>query len=491
MIPNWRFVSLTVLLCTIICCDSGKRKPADLPPAEQWIDHLNQDLLTFWTHPDGLGDPVGNFPTFRYDDGKPVDPLVPLAEPYLTLADKGQTWITGNLNKNYVRMISRQAYAFGVAFHMTGEVYYLKLAKAGVDFLLKNAFEPSGAIVSWFEDGKPGPNLEHRTSQDMAFALVGPSFYYYLTRDPLVLDRIIKAKQYFFNTYGGADNWSALKWMMENYGNQKADALYLSGHLDLLPSYMLLMTPLLEENEKTIWIVDLKKLANLLKQRFYDQEMNVFWGQIDDPQQLKLGGYHVDFGYTSRAFRTLLLIGRITADEDLIKFSEEGALNLLESAFLSDQGAWGEKFAEDGSVVRRNLWWTAAELDVTAAILALQDDRGGEFLASTYAFWFNQLVDKENGSVWWGFDESGNSLVTKANLWKSAFHEFEHALVGYITSQSLNTQTVILYYAFENIPEKEKIQPYLLRGTIKDIKVLDHPELQKRQIQQITFSQVR
>ena len=188
---------------------------------------------------------------------------------------------------------------------------------------------------------------------------------------------------------------------------------------------------------------------------------------------------------------TLLLIGRITADEDLIKFSEEGALNLLESAFLSDQGAWGEKFAEDGSVVRRNLWWTAAELDVTAAILALQDDRGGEFLASTYAFWFNQLVDKENGSVWWGFDESGNSLVTKANLWKSAFHEFEHALVGYITSQSLNTQTVILYYAFENIPEKEKIQPYLLRGTIKDIKVLDHPELQKRQIQQITFSQVR
>jgi len=490
MKPMRFFISIAVLLPLIIGCGAEKERVSNLPEANRWIDHLNQDLLPFWSHPEGLGDPLGNFSTFRYDNGKPVDPTVPLAEPYLTLADKGQTWITGNLNKNYVRMISRQAYAFGVAFHMTGESRYLQLAKAGVDFLLNNAFEPSGAIVSWFEDGKPGPNLEHRTSQDMAIALIGPSFYYYLTRDPALLDRIINAKKYFFNTYGGENNWSALKWMMEDYGNQKAEAVYLSGHLDLLPSYMILMTPLLEENEKAVWEEDMSKLADILRQRFYDQDLNVFWGQIDDPKQLKLGGYHVDFGYTSRAFRTLLLIGRITADEDLIKFSEKGALKLLESAFLSDQGAWGEKFAKDGSVVRRNLWWIAAELDVTAAMLALRHDKAARYLSTTYAYWFDQLTDKEKGSVWWGFDTNGNSLVTKANLWKSAFHEFEHALVGYITSGAQHTQSITLYYAFENIPENEKIQPYQLRGTIKDIKALVHPELHDRELQQITFSRV-
>ena len=198
-----RLILLAVLLPMIIGCGVKKGKDPGLPEASRWIDHLNQDLLPFWSHPEGLGDPLGNFSTFRYDNGKPVDPLAPLLEPYLTLANQGQTWITDNLNKNYVRMISRQTYAFGVAFHMTGEVHYLQLAKAGVDFLLNHAFESSGAIVSWFEDEKSGPNLEHRTSQDMAIALIGPSFYYYLTRDPALLDRIIKAKKYFFNTYGG------------------------------------------------------------------------------------------------------------------------------------------------------------------------------------------------------------------------------------------------------------------------------------------------
>jgi len=490
MRPVRLLMSLAVLLLLIVSCDVEDGKVSNLPPAERWIDYLNHDLLPFWTNPEGLGDPVGNFSTFRYDDGRPVDPLLPLAEPYSTLAESGQTWITDYLNRNYVRMISRQIYAFGVAFHMTGEARYLQLAKAGVDFLLNNAFESSGAIVSWFEDGKPGPNLEHRTAQDMALALVGPSFYYYLTRDPAMLDCIIKAKKYFFNTYGGANNWSVLKWMMEDYGNQKADALYLCGHLDMLPSYMILMAPLLEENEKAVWMEDMKKLANILRQRFYNQDLNVFWGQIDDPNQLKLGGYHVDFGYTSRAFRMLLLIGRMTADEELIKFSETGALNLLESAFLPDQGAWGEKFAEDGSVVRRTLWWTAAELDITAAILALRHKKASRYLPATYAYWFDRLTDKEKGSVWWGFDVNSNSLVTKANLWKSAFHEFEHALVGYITSQALNAQLVTLYYAFETVPENKKIQPYQLRGMIKDIKTLYPPELHERQIQQITFSQV-
>lgn len=484
------FVAAIVLILVSASAAAEKGKVSDLPDSQQWLNHLNRDLLSFWANPEGLGDPIGNFNTFRYDDGSPVNPLGLLREPYLTLMNQGHTWITDHLNKQYVRMISRQTYAFGVAFHLTGDVRYLNLAKSGVDFILTHAQESSGAFVSWFENGKPQPSLEERTSQDMAFALTGPSFYYYLTRDPDVLEKIIKAKKFFFDTYGGTGEWSYLKWNLLSDKDQRTQPIYLGAQVDLLPSYMILMFPLLPEHEKTIWKDDLKKLANILQQQFYNKKLNVFWGRLDDPNQMRLGGYHVDFGYTSRTFRALWLIGKLLKDQKLIDFSEQGAIQVFKDAYLPDIGAWGERINEDGSVRQRRMWWTAAELDVTAAYLALHQDTLIEYLVSTYNYWFTNLVDKKGGSVWYGLDENGKTLWTKANLWKSAFHEFEHALVGYISSQALKNQSVILNYAFINIPEKSQIQPYQLQGTVTDIKSSDHPELSDRSIFQVKFDQI-
>src|SRR5439155_709565 len=41
----------------------------ELPSLDRWRQHVTDELLPFWVVPDALGTPIGNFPTFRCNDG--------------------------------------------------------------------------------------------------------------------------------------------------------------------------------------------------------------------------------------------------------------------------------------------------------------------------------------------------------------------------------------------------------------------------------------
>jgi hypothetical protein len=53
---------------------SGKPDISPLPTGREWLTHIRQDLPPYWTAPAALGNPVGNFPTFRANDGSVIDP---------------------------------------------------------------------------------------------------------------------------------------------------------------------------------------------------------------------------------------------------------------------------------------------------------------------------------------------------------------------------------------------------------------------------------
>jgi len=58
-----------------------------VPEGDRWLQHLNEDLLPFWTMDTATGaatGEIGNFPTYRCNDGSLFDPSKPcreLAEP--------------------------------------------------------------------------------------------------------------------------------------------------------------------------------------------------------------------------------------------------------------------------------------------------------------------------------------------------------------------------------------------------------------------------
>src|SRR5580700_9821888 len=86
----------------------------DLPRGQRWTQHLMEDLLPFWTKSSALGEPMGNFPTYRNNDGSLVDPKH-LHEEFLHVVP-GIVW----LDREHVRSRSRQCFAYGVAYHLTG-----------------------------------------------------------------------------------------------------------------------------------------------------------------------------------------------------------------------------------------------------------------------------------------------------------------------------------------------------------------------------------
>ncbi|MFN7660313.1 MAG: hypothetical protein ACK5P3_19675, partial [Dolichospermum sp.] len=132
-----------------------------VPKGDRWLKHLNEDLLPFWTQNTALGE-NGNFPTYRCNDGSlysPAEPCIELAEPIPGIV---------KLDREYVRAKSRQVFAYGVAYNLTGNRKYLSYAKAGVDYLRANALVKSGvegAYTYFDKTGQGQPEQEKRISQ--------------------------------------------------------------------------------------------------------------------------------------------------------------------------------------------------------------------------------------------------------------------------------------------------------------------------------------
>ena len=149
-----------------------------VPPGARWLEHLNIDLLPFWTTDTALGTPVGAFPSIRCDDRSLHDARKPCPE---IDPDRLQ------LHERYLVALSRQAYGYGVAFHLTGNPVYLAEMKAGIDFIRHNAMDRANGGIATIQNLSKdtwGPAPELRTPQQLAYGLLGLSFYYYLTRDP-------------------------------------------------------------------------------------------------------------------------------------------------------------------------------------------------------------------------------------------------------------------------------------------------------------------
>ncbi|HMG24252.1 MAG TPA: hypothetical protein VK607_23115 [Kofleriaceae bacterium] len=453
----------------------------ELPSLERWRRHVTDEILPFWVTADALGTPVGNFPTFRCNDGAPYRPAAPcpeLAEP---------KWIAPELARDYARMKSRQSYLYGVAFHITGDERYLEYARAGVAWLREHAYErDTGSAVTYWAAGQPGPPPDQRTSQDLAYAQVGLAFYYYLTRDPEVLADLLRLERHIMTRYwepSPAPPGGTLRWVLAD-GDKPGEARRqeLVAQLDQINAYLLLLAPLLEDEQVARgWRQDLVLLARVVKDRFFAPAHGMFWGAIHDPELRKLGSDHTDFGHSMKSLWMLYLAGQATGQRDLVEFARPLVAPLLERA-AQPSGCWASGLRADGALDRGSQWWVFAELDQAAATLAGREPSAGpyaRFLAGSYACWFARFVDHRGHDVWpfvpadWTETSFAGGGPPKVFHWKNGYHVMEHALVAMITTAGLTGQRLALYYAFAAAPPRARIQPYYFSGTITDER--DHP----------------
>lgn len=451
-----------------------------LPSPERWVTHLTDELMNYWDMPDAWGTPVGNFPTFRCNDG-----LVYNAQnnPCKELHE-GPSWIREQLGREYIRMKSRQTYSYGVAYHMTGDEHYLNLAKAGVDYIRANAIDrETGSVVSYFENGVPGRNALERTTQDLAYGLMGLAFYYYLTADQEVLEDIILVKNHIFQEYYNSD-WDMLMWTRKDPQGMPGESgkMELVSQLDQINAYMAILTPILPEPYKSEWTNDLVKLAHIMIDKFYAPEHGIFWGTIESEDGKKFGARHNDFGHTIKTFWMIYKIGKIANDTSLIKFGKDNAIKIFEWAYIPDTGSWGESPRADGQIWKGKSWWVYAELDQVVATLSLEIPTLSRYITKTYKFWLDHMVDSNHGGVWqWVSNRDFEPSKLKTHHWKNGYHAVEHSLIAFITTSALKNQDVSLYFAGSSI-DTSRFRPYFYNARdigIDDSILIDNLGLQK------------
>ncbi len=467
-----------------------------LPSAVEWFDHLNKDIMPFWTMPAALGEPVGDFPTFRCNDGTVFNRDIPCQE----LA-KAPDWIKNHLDKEYLRMKSRQTYVYGVAYHLTGESRYLEWMRAGVNFIRTHGLDrENGGAFTYFKDGKPDDLGLARNAQDLAYAQIGLGFYFYLTRDPEVLKDILTLKDYIFENYRNDD--FGLYWTRADTDVNRKELVAL---LDQINAYMLLLTPILPQDKQVEWKRDLAFLGRHIVQNFHDPETGMFWGAVDKPAYKRAAGHHHnDFGHSIKTYWMLYLMGRLLEDETMTTFAETGATQMFDWAYLRSSGSWASSPNAHDQRDRSKHWWIYAELDQAAATFALSHNEYVPYLANTYRFWLNHMVDPVNKEVWhvlgtpdkerdyplictWSSD-----MLPKVHLWKNGYHVVEHVLIGYVTGQGLRNEPVTLHFAFVKGQEKTaSVRPYYYEAEVSGRVVEPLEGIQDLSKVTVTFNNVK
>ena len=459
---------------------------AQLPSGEAWLTHFREDLLPFWNMPEAWGEPRGNFPTFRCNDGK----LFTATNQCPELAH-APAWIKENAGREFVRMKSRQTYFYGVTYHLTGDPKMLELARDGVRYIRSRALDKeSGSAVSYWEGGKAEPPVLQRTSQDLAYAQVGLAMYYYLTRDEDVLKDILRLKDHIFSKYWNAQ-WGMLMWVAKDEKHGEDTRKELVAQLDQINAYMLLLTPILPEPYQAQWKKDLVRLAYVMIEQYFAPEQHLFWGTIHRAQDKHLGSRHTDFGHTAKALWMIDRIGTLAGDRSLVDFAKSEAAEVLRRAYIPSSGSWGSRPQDGGGLDQGKEWWIYAELDELAATLALSDPAFGRHLPHTYDYWLKYLVDHNQHEVWGWVSGSDNkpSSGPKIHQWKNGYHSAEHALVAYLTTQALQGKPVTLYYAFAT--PTVGTRPYFFSGKVQESRAEPLPGFEGLQKIKMVFSDIR
>ncbi len=435
---------------------------SNLPNYDQWLQQAN-DIKKYWVHPDALGNPLGLFPTWRSNDGT-------LRFEKADAATSAQENADDPKNFDFTRMISRQTFAYGALFNLTGDPKLLEYHKLGVKFLMEQALDPRGGFHSrFYHNGVAITNDQRqRTAQDLAYAMVGLAMNAYLTGNREIIDTVIKQQQYIYQNYYDP-KLKLLKWTLEDSSQEKADQLELVAQLDQLNAYMILLWPQIPARQQKQWAKTIRLTIDAINQHFYNAPDNSFYGCIqDDSCRDPVQGKHLDYGHRVKTFWMEYLAALRLNDQQLIDFARQGMYQTLTQALQPTGKNWYQSSQQEDAS-----WWVYAELDQSALTLALSQQFQ---IPNTFHILLTKYTDKKYGE--WKFGQ-------KTHLWRSGFHSTEHTLIGTILSSALQggTEPVRLYFAPADA-QQMIYRPYLYKGDVDAVENLD------KGITKVTFKNI-
>ena len=423
---------------------------------DTWLRHLREDLLPYWEMPVALGEPLGNFPTWRDELGQ-LDP------------ERGTF--------RGVSTLARGVYGYSVAFHLTGDEKYLTYARAGLEWLDKYGRDAKGG---WYHDlldtGAPrNPTTSNRELFDLASVGMAYGAYFNITRDPKAEEGLLGVHDLIFSKYRNpitGDFLDALGPDMETPvdlgrgSGQDITNLLVPGAATLLPYADLLS----DAERRAQFRKGLRTVVDVLILRHRNTstpETWWFWGRAGRREHVAA---ETDFGHTIKSHELINNANQVFPDRPW-NFMASDRDVMLGRAWDDAAARWHQDMDsfDPAAVVPESNWWTHAEADQTLAALDLREDfTRSDWLARSAGTWLDTFVDPEFPHEVWSRPRSDDALSVKekAGRGKNMYHVFEHALVMFLHGRAMEGRPAELHYALpEDLALTGEAEPYWFDAT--------------------------
>ena len=421
----------------------------DVLRGDTWLRHHRDDLMPYWDMPEALGEPVGNFPSFRGRNGE----LLP------------ETTNRG------LATLARQVYGYSLAFMLTGEQRYLTYARAGLDWINTKAKDPvhGGYFGELRSDGEPVDPLAPKEVFDLASLGLAYGMYFNVTRDPAAEADLLAVRDLIFEKYYvPAQNRmrDALTFDLSaevDTGRNGGDItnLLVPGTTISLPNAALLSDPARREQFRD----DLRLLTDSLIARHKNSaaadpaERFWFWGRT--LRFDRFGAPQTDFGHNIKSYEMIFNANNLFPDRPWDGLAADRT-TLLQRAWDDPAARWNQELVDfaPGNAVPDSAWWIHDEADQTLAALDLAEEFAHqEQLARSAQSFLDVFVDRDPAyparETFVRIDRTG--LLTdlrKSHFGKNMLHNHEHALIMYLHGRALEGKPAKVYYAF---PEAEAL----------------------------------
>ncbi|MGM0508918.1 MAG: AGE family epimerase/isomerase [Fusobacteriota bacterium] len=466
-------INIFLISCNNTNINNNKEKiNKNINKSSYWKTHVKEDILPFWDNKEALGEPIGNFPTYRINTGK-VDDKRPREE-------------------RYPRMIGRQIYLYNMAYHMTGEEKYLKYAKKGLNWLVLNGKDFSN--FGWYSIiDKDGNMIENeKTSQNDAYCVMGPASDYYITRNLESEKLVLEMRNTLFdNTKYWNEQQGVINMLPISHERNHTD---LVAHLDQLNAYMLMVQEILSKDmDKKQFLKDMKLISDIIIRDF--KYKHYISRQYTTNKEDYLS--HFDYGHIMKSYWIISEIGdrlKVNKYEELLK---KDIPKIINEAYDKETGLWQDNVLWWKDKNYGSTWWVYAELDQGTMIFNNLYGEYDEILMKTLSNWKNYFVDKKYNEVYSKINRdynvmNGSGIYSKQNYWKNGFHSIEHGLFGYLLGE--NKEGVSLYFAIpEDKADSFVAKPYIFEGDEVDRKILETIRIENQELKKVkvTFKNIR
>jgi mannose/cellobiose epimerase-like protein (N-acyl-D-glucosamine 2-epimerase family) len=435
----------------LFSCTGKKADAPDVLKGKYWKDQAINNIVPAWT---------------RYSQNERSGTF------YTNLDSLWQPFGSAEI---YPSMISRHLFGYSVAYLLSGNDEYIKIADRTFRWLIDKAWDKE--FGGWYDalDEAGNPTLTTKTTFVQVYAITGLTLYYFVTHDSSALSYIEKSndileqKVWDRGGSGGYYNVMNRDWSINDSNKSfSSEITPVSGYL----IYLYLAT----KDQK--FQDQINRILEMVTFRMVDRETGWVLEDFDRDWnyiRLKQDASEISVGHNIEATWMLLKNYLLTSDQ----IQKESGLAIADK--LRQTGVFNKHNVWLSNTSRTNLsehsadsyWWIQAYGNMIS--LFLYETTGNKDYLADFKrgaeLWDSCFVDRRHGDTFFRIDSTGKVLdATKAGRFKASYHNMEHCLLNYLClNMWVNKEPVEFHFRINSSEEGDLLYPVLIED--KDVRI--------------------